>query len=177
MIALFDKYQKWAIRTAMSAAKKRGFLIPIPLIEQGALIGLWRAARRYDKTGKKSFKTFAYCHVVGGMLDEYQFEHDSRKSKTYKLPSIRIEAREYPYEDIWEAARPCPVDDADACMMLLAMVPKECRDAVYLRHYVGLDNAAIGKALGVSVSRVYQMVKDGLHEARRNLERRRHAVR
>ncbi|HEY3325106.1 MAG TPA: sigma factor [Planctomycetota bacterium] len=72
--ALFSaENQSWAVTLARKYRSRRG--VPAGVLahgelEQAALIGLWRAERRFDPTMGKEFKAFARMAVIGAVADE-----------------------------------------------------------------------------------------------------------
>jgi len=173
MIALFEEYMQWAINIARHEAKRRNMNTAFIVLKQGALIGLWNAARRYKKDSGVEFKSFAYMHVIGGMLDDVRAEEGIRRGKR-KLPTVRLEYQcEESGEEFGAALqapeKPCMVEELDEIKLLLALVPLKYRGAVYLHRLQGWRMVDIAKAMGVTDSRISQMVTQGLRAARRRL--------
>jgi len=101
---LFKQHQEWARAIGVRVWKRYGWRFDIDDCIQGAYIGLWRAALKYNPEGA-TFKTYALRVINGAVIDALQEGGDLRRSRGQDRKRSTV------YEPL--AQMPESVDSAD----------------------------------------------------------------
>lgn len=89
---LFDAHQGFALALARRYWRRLppNAGVTRPELENAALVGLWRAAQRFDAAHLRSFQTFAYPRVWGEMADWLRTANGvRRRSQTPRVEQLR----------------------------------------------------------------------------------------
>lgn len=125
---------------------------------QEGLLGLWKAASRYDPLGGAKFQTYA-VEYIWGLISRWHWNTFHRPFPVVTVPNAETfrDNRRDPLAD---------VDNADLIKHLFSMVP--CRDGYVLkrRYLDGLVQAEVGAELGVRKMRISQIESRALARLR-----------
>lgn len=156
---LFADYEDWARGYVVKLIDKldpSSCLLVDGQAEQVGLIGLMRASRKYKKSKKVNFATYAAKCITNAVLAE--LESEGRQPDT----TDQADENEAP-----EADEPQPQPDLKKYLCLLKK-PIHKR-LIQLRYVVGLNQTQTASRLGVTHGRVWQMEQDALEIIRRGI--------
>jgi RNA polymerase sigma factor for flagellar operon FliA len=152
-----------------------------PAQKNAALIGLWEAAKKYDPSRGYKFKTYAFLRIIGAMQDENRSdEHIRSRSPYYRrdgnpvpqvvhISALSTDDENNPFAWIGDDGKPPDWINRE---WLLSLLPcGQLRDVCERYYFDGFTMREIGEQLGVSESRVCQLVNAGVKAARRRANR------
>ncbi len=168
----------WIVKSSAAYYRSRSKALPYDLLYQEGCVGLLEAAKRFNMEFDSSFSTFAAHRVRGAMRDAYRKEMQGgfsglsrdirRKDFSLPVPKCLNEPRfglEFSTPILWEETlgsdgmldRLCAKDLVER---LLSMLEPRRRRIMELYHYEGYRMREIGELLGITESRVSQLVKE-----------------
>lgn len=175
-----DRATKWAI--GVSHRKRQAWRSAE--FVSAALEGLWLAALSFDGSRNDDFFGFAKQRMLGAIIDWMRTEEEcsTRTRKANEARGVSL-ARKVPMpssmddntglveqaevEDLRAVDPGLAVDSRGAEDRVLDLFPPgQARDAVRLYFVVGLSAKTVGQCLGVSASRVCQIVSRAVEAAR-----------
>lgn len=148
-------------------------LIDADDLEQEGLMAAYQVAARFEKERNIQFNTVAYARISGAMIDAIRAAFGLRKKNhlvAYQISSLVLDRQALSeYEP--------PIDDTDeyesaADEVLAPYLSQRDREIVRLYFLEDLTMKAIGRRLGLSESRVCQIVNGVLEESVRHCHER-----
>ena len=168
----------WIVKSAASYYRSRNDALSYDLLYQEGCVGLLEASKRFNVEFDNCFTTFASHRVRGAMRDAYRKEmqggfggisRDTR-NKDFTLPvsACLNEPRFGSWGSnpiLWEETlgsdgmldRLCA---RDLAWRLFSFLTPRQREIMELYHYEGHTMREIGELLGVTESRISQLVKE-----------------
>lgn len=175
---LFEEYSVYAKRIAERWAGKRNLLFDLPRFENSALIGLLEAVRKFDPARGFRFKTYLIPIVVGRVRDEARaLDTVPRMARSRGEPIKETHSIDEPLQDgnqvrtMPDERAPDPAGQAECeeekKMALELVPPGQAREVCELYYMQNFTMAQIGEKLGLSESRICQIHRNALDDARR----------
>ena len=161
---LFTKHLAWAqgIGTRLAMAKKQGSFATEEIIS-AATEGLFEASKTFDPNHKTHakfpFKRFAYYRVVGTIRDYLRWRSSFKKKRKFNPIIIQLS---HEHKKLADDRSDVEKLDQEAVEFIWSMVEKHVwgePQRVLKMVMRGLTQAEIGKVMGVSESRVSQLIK------------------
>lgn len=168
----------WIVKSSAAYYRSRSKALPYDLLYQEGCVGLLEAAKRFNIEFDNSFSTFARYRINGAIRDAYRKEMQGGflgiskdiRNKDFSLPIPKClnEPRfglGFSTPILWEETlgsdgmldRLCAKDFVGR--MLSFLTPRQ-REIMELYHYEGHTMREIGELLGVTESRISQLVKE-----------------
>ena len=160
---LFEHWTPWAKKIAqdIEAALPKFRLLPKQL-ETAALLGLWQACNKFEAGRGWKFVTFARGRIRGEVYDEVR--RSDFLPKSHRAESTAPEA--VPLQDFMTSHLDKVYDKGFAqadlkrdVELLLSRVSKRQRQVLTMYYFENLSLKEIGKRIGVSESRVCQLLR------------------
>ncbi|MGN8048272.1 sigma-70 family RNA polymerase sigma factor [Curtobacterium sp. 22159] len=132
-------------------------------VVQDVFLEIWQLADRYDPAHAPLswIRTIAQRRAIDRV----------RKSRADRERDLRVGAREFDLVDHSSAERAESVLDRAALHRAVTALPDRQREAVVLRHLVGLSGPEVAASLGVPLGTAKTRVRDGVIALRRVLVR------
>ncbi len=160
---LFAQHSEWAKAAMNHRAKKRGW--PKQLsdgIDQAALVGLWDAAQKYDLSLGQSFRGYAYARICGQVSDFL-------REQGWICP--RSGRRPEEIDHSFRNKHDCAIETFEQnefCRALIESIQNtRIRTCLNLYYIEGMKMHTIASAMGLSESRICQLVKAGIEQLKR----------
>lgn len=133
---------------------------------QEGLIGLWGAAVHFDESKGVQFSTFAFVSIFRAMRKYLRFILDGYHCVSIEdVVAIDQDGSKLTYNDILHSSDSIPVESL-SCLSAIKALPEEQRSICELIQY-GLTQEEVGKALGISQSKVSRQLKKILEEVKK----------
>jgi RNA polymerase sigma factor (sigma-70 family) len=158
-------YRPYLLKVVGRHARTLPRSVPFDGLLGAGLVGLWKAARRYDRRGP--FEAYAWNRIVGEMRDwQRQLDWVPRRHMRDIAPAI------FSLEMEFEGTEHCfdRVDDDDSFERRIAACPP--RERGILRQYYarGRSQKEIAVILGLSEARISQLRKLAIRRCSRRLQ-------
>ena len=188
---LFDAHTTWALKRAKSLIRSMNIeqrqLFPGQL-EQAALLALWRCAERFDASIGVSFASYANSHLRGRIIDELRGEGPVWRSRCPQAKNVRSLDSVCLKKDtmfgqcivtVGETLAAARGDDLEADDETRAIIGclTEIEQVVVRGHLNEHSFGVIGKGLGLSESRICQIMKAARTKMAAEVGRRNEAAR
>ena len=162
---LLAAYRPYLLKVVRRHARTLPHSVPFDGLIGAGLVGLWKAARRFDARGP--FEAYAWTRIVGEMLDwQRQLDWVPRRHMRDTAPGI------FSLDMELGRADHCfdRVDDDDSFARRIAACPP--REMAILRQYYarGRSQKEIGAILGLSEARISQLRKLGIRRCSSRIE-------
>ncbi len=173
-MTFFQKHEEAAYRLGMKRAASAGLDL-LGRHEYGncALLGLWEACRRFDPARGVKFWTYAMWRINGFISDsmrddDYLSRADRNALKNGELVPRKVSMEKSDGEggNIFQLADANAIDPlrrlsaADLLQRVIQSVPRKLRTVFLLRFADGLSMKEVGKTVGLSESRICQIIGD-----------------
>lgn len=174
--ALFDGHRDLAERVARSVANRHGFLNGLDLADylQVATVGLWDAVLAYrPELGR--FTSYAWRRMHGRVLDEIRDADEvgrSRRARGVRGPTVSLDhplfgsdgdrmlaVRDLVASSVLSQRR----EGLEAMDLMLRGLDQVARVVVYLTQVLGLEQVEVAHVVGLTESRVSQILSASMH--------------
>lgn len=165
----------WADGVAMCQHRRLPRCVQLDDVKQAAYIGLIKAARSFDPTRGASFKTFARYRIVGAIKDDLRLSDWATRTARRDglvphhvlfgdVVSSENDDSDYSWCDVEDRTpnlADSVIEDMDnkaEVAALLRGVPRKYREVIEMYHMRSMFMSEIGREVGLSESRVSQIL-------------------
>jgi RNA polymerase sigma factor (sigma-70 family) len=162
---LLAAYRSYLLKVVRRHARTLHRSVPFDGLLGAGLVGLWKAARRYD--GRGPFEAYAWSRIVGEMRDwQRQLDWVPRRHMRDSAPAIFSLDMELGRADHCFDL----VDDDDSFKRRIAACPPRERGVLMQYYARGRSQKEIAVILGLSEARISQLRKLAIRRCSRRLE-------
>lgn len=173
---LFEEHRRLAAAIALEAYRRQNRKrsgCTFDDLHGAALVGLWKATERFDPERGVQFSTYAGRIMRGTVVDWIRSTAVggpgmARKGRTPGVISLDAEAA-----GLTARQCPCQVEQREIVEEAMSRLKPQTRQSLRLCFLEGLLQREAAVRLGVSQSRMSQVVSDGLRHLREALAHRR----
>lgn len=172
VISLFEEHRPWAIGVGRRVARRRRWLARQffkDQLDNASLIGLFNACIRYSPE-RGRFKSFAVWRIRGAVEDEFRglgfFDGRTANSRPVRLDATPDSPHSGEIPDSRMQGEPIQAAISAEVLALLSICSDLQQHVLYLHFFEHQSLREVGQRLGVSESRICQIVREALGRIR-----------